>query len=67
LINQLPEVQRIVFNMFVVEGYSHAEIEELTNIPESSSRVYLTRARKWLREKIEASEKEAELFIKYNH
>ena len=67
LINKLPEVQRIVFNMFVVEGYSHAEIGELTGIPESSSRVYLTRARKWLQEKIESSDKEVETFIKYKN
>lgn len=55
LINELPELQRIVFNMFVVEGFSHAEISTLLNIAESSSRVYLTRARKWLQDTIEKS------------
>ncbi len=55
VINKLPELQRIIFNMHIVEGYNHAEIGNLLGIPESSSRVYLTRARKSLQEKIEGS------------
>lgn len=45
-IQELPPMYRSVFNMFVVEGYSHKEIGEMLNISESSSRVYLTRAKK---------------------
>jgi len=61
LINELPDLQRIVFNMNIVEGYSHAEIGTLLNIAESSSRVYLARARKWLQESIESSERRQQI------
>lgn len=47
-IQQLPDVYRTTFNLFVIEGYSHKEIAEAMNITESSSRVYLTRARQML-------------------
>lgn len=66
LINELPETQRIVFNMHIVEGYSHLEIADLINIAESSSRVYLTRARRWLQEKIEKSDSDENFIMKYN-
>jgi len=49
LLNQLPEIQRIVFNMYEIEGFSHVEISKLLTIAESSSRVYLTRAKNKLR------------------
>lgn len=50
IINKLPLTQKLVFNLFEVEGYSHAEIAERMGFPESSSRTYLTRAKKKLRE-----------------
>jgi RNA polymerase sigma factor (sigma-70 family) len=50
LLDQLPEVQRIVFSLHEIEGYSHDEISELLNIPDNTSRVYLTRARKKMRD-----------------
>lgn len=53
-IQQLPEVYRAVFNMFAVEGYSHREIAEALNLSESSSRVYLTRAKQMLQKILEA-------------
>jgi RNA polymerase sigma-70 factor (ECF subfamily) len=53
LLNHLPEVQRMVFSLHEIEGYSHDEIAELLKIPDNSSRVYLTRARKRLRELFE--------------
>lgn len=49
LLNQLPEIQRIVFNLYEIEGFSHSEIAKILTIPESSSRVYLTRAKNKLR------------------
>jgi len=36
--------------MYEIEGFSHDEISKMLNIPESSSRVYLTRAKSKLRE-----------------
>ena len=50
LLDKLPELQRLIFNMYEIEGYSHDEISKTLNIPESSSRVYLTRAKHKLRE-----------------
>jgi len=52
LIKKLPSDLRTVFNLFVIEGFSHKEIAEKLFIKESSSRVYLTRARKILQKKI---------------
>lgn len=52
LIRELPHDLRTVFNLFAIEGYSHKEIAELLDIKEASSRVYLSRARKILQEKL---------------
>lgn len=52
LVQQMPEILRVVFNLFVVEGYSHKEIGEMLEIQESSSRSCLTRARNWLKERL---------------
>lgn len=49
LLDALPDTQKMIFNLFEVEGFSHDEISKLLNIPESSSRVYLTRAKNKLR------------------
>lgn len=44
-LDRLPEIQRLVFNLHVLDGYSHAEIGQELNIAESYSRTLLTRAR----------------------
>lgn len=49
LIRQLPDIQRSIFNLYEIEGYSHEEIGKQLNIPESTSRTYLTRAKQKLR------------------
>ena len=54
LINSLPDGARIVFNLFVVEGYSHAEIAGMMGISESTSRSQLVYAKKILKEKLHA-------------
>lgn len=56
LVNMLPDLQRLVFNLYAIEGYSHAEIGLLLDIAESSSRVYLTRARQFLQLKTKSFE-----------
>jgi RNA polymerase sigma-70 factor (ECF subfamily) len=53
LLHCLPEVQRMVFSLHEIEGYNHDEISTMLRIPESTSRVYLTRAKKRLRELFE--------------
>ena len=52
LLHQLPEDQHLIFTLYEVEGYSHKEIAEKLTITESSSRVYLTRAKHKLRQLI---------------
>jgi RNA polymerase sigma factor (sigma-70 family) len=53
IINQLPDGYRMVFNLNVVEGYSHAEIAVILNISESTSRSQLNRARQILKSKLQ--------------
>lgn len=52
IIQDLPDGYRIVFNMFAIEGYSHAEIGEQLNINESTSRSQFTRAKALLKKRI---------------
>lgn len=52
LVNQLPDGCRLVFNMFVVEGYSHAEIAELLQINIGTSRSQLNYAKSLLKNKL---------------
>ena len=56
LIAGLPETSRMVFNMFVIEGYSHAEIAEILDITEVNSRTLFLRARKSLQQSIQELE-----------
>jgi len=48
----LPEVNRLVFNLYEVDGYNHEEIGKMLGIAASSSRVYLGRAKERLRKLI---------------
>lgn len=49
-VQKLPNIYRSVFNMFVIEGYSHREISEHLGITESTSRSNLVKARTKLKE-----------------
>jgi len=49
ILRKLPDGYRIIFNMSVVEGFSHKEISSQLGISESTSRSQLTRAKKMLR------------------
>ena len=48
----LPQGLRSVFNLFVLDGYSHAEVGAMLGITEQSSRSQVSRARSLLQEKI---------------
>ncbi len=52
MVHELPNGQRTVFNLFVIENYSHREIRVLLGITENNSRWYLNDARRRLKEKI---------------
>jgi RNA polymerase sigma-70 factor (ECF subfamily) len=45
IVRQLPAGYRVVFNLVVIEGYSHKEASEMLGITESTSRSQLTHAR----------------------
>ena len=49
VLQTIPLTYRIVFSLYVLEGYSHAEIAEKLGIVESTSRAHLTEANKRLR------------------
>lgn len=56
IIQQLPDRYRLVFNLYVVDDYSHKEIAEMLNITIGTSKSNLARARMILKDKIEAQQ-----------
>ena len=56
IIQQLPDRYRMVFNLYVTDGYSHKEIAEMLDITVGTSKSNLARARIILKEKIEAQQ-----------
>jgi RNA polymerase sigma-70 factor (ECF subfamily) len=52
LVNALPDGCRTVFNMFAIEGYSHAEIATMLQISEGTSRSQFYHAKYLLKEKL---------------
>ena len=52
LIDALPEGYKMVFVMYAIEGYKHAEIAKLLEITEGTSKSQLFKARKLLQEQI---------------
>ena len=56
LIARLPADARTIFNMYVIEGYSHKEIAQTLGLNEATSRSKLQRARLRLQEMIKEQE-----------
>ncbi|HXS37652.1 MAG TPA: RNA polymerase sigma factor [Flavipsychrobacter sp.] len=53
LVQTLPDATRAVFNMYVLEGFSHKEISKMLNISEGTSKWHLSEGRRLLKDKIE--------------
>ena len=53
LIQELPDRYRMVFNLYVLDGFSHKEISKMLHIAEGTSKSNLARARAILKQKIE--------------
>jgi len=51
-VNRLPEIQRMVLLLRDYEGYSYEEIGEMANLNESQVKVYIYRARVFLKKYI---------------
>lgn len=56
-IQQLPDRYRLIFNLYVLDGYSHKEIAKMLEISEGTSKSNLSRARKILKEKLDNHQK----------
>lgn len=56
-VNLLPDIQKAVITLRDFEGYSYAEIGSITNLNESQVKVYIYRARLFLKEYIGSMEK----------
>jgi len=54
LIQELPDRYRLVFNLYVLDGYSHKEIADMLEITTGTSKSNLARAKAILKEKIES-------------
>jgi RNA polymerase sigma-70 factor (ECF subfamily) len=53
IIQELPNRYRLVFNLYVLDDYSHKDIANMLEITEGTSKSNLARARKILKKKIE--------------
>ena len=53
IIQELPDRYRLVFNLYVVDGYSHKEIAKMLEITDGTSKSNLARAKMILKEKIQ--------------
>lgn len=53
IIQELPDRYRLVFNLYVLDDYSHKEIAEMLTISIGTSKSNLARARMILKEKVE--------------
>ena len=60
-IRMLPPATQLVFNLYVIDGFSHNEISEQLTISEGTSRWHLAEAKKRLKTLLEATEKNAGL------
>jgi RNA polymerase sigma-70 factor (ECF subfamily) len=52
LINNLPDGYRLIFNLYVIEGYQHEEIATMLGIQPGTSRSQLVKARNMLKNQI---------------
>jgi len=52
LLKRLPDISRSVFNLYVIDGYTHKEIGNLLAISGGTSKWHLSNARKLLREMV---------------
>ena len=57
LINKLPPQYQLIFNLYVLDKYTHKEISEILDISVGTSKSNLSRARKLLKKEIDAIKK----------
>jgi RNA polymerase sigma-70 factor (ECF subfamily) len=57
LVQKLPARARLVFNLYVMEGFAHKEIAELLSINEGTSKSQLFEAKKALQKALQQQDK----------
>jgi RNA polymerase sigma factor (sigma-70 family) len=58
LVKQMPPAYRVVFNLYVMDGYAHSQIAEMLQIPVNTSRSNLARAKSYLQNSIKKMEED---------
>jgi len=53
MIQTMPEGYKVIFNLYVMDGYTHNEISEIMGISVGTSKSQLSKARKFLQQKLE--------------
>ena len=48
-VEELPDGYRVIFSLYLLEGYDHSEISQIMNISESTSKTQYLRAKEKLR------------------
>ena len=56
VIKELPPTYRVVFNLYIVDGYTHSEIADILNTTIGTSKSSLSRARVLLQKSIKKME-----------
>ena len=64
IIQELPDRYRLIFNLYVLDGYNHNEIAEMLKISDGTSKSNLFRAKLLLKEKIELYKQQHKLSLK---
>ena len=52
LVQELADGYRMVFNLYVIDGYTHLEISQMMGISEGTSKSQLARAKEVLKQKL---------------
>ena len=52
IINTLPDGYRMIINLYLIDGYAHAEIAEMLKISEGTSKSQLSRGRELLKKEL---------------
>lgn len=63
LIQDLPNQYRMVFNLYVLDGYSHKEVADQLGISEGTSKSNLSRARNILKKRIQEEQQQKDEYI----
>lgn len=58
IIQELPDRYRLIFNLYVMDGYNHIEISNMLKISDGTSKSNLFRAKILLKDKIETYKKQ---------